>query len=183
VGRRPYQGFNCAGYVWWGKGHADLQLEESKGNKMTNANFLDKTENRDAARIISQRVLAEVEPKELEISAGLIDPLLDMSAQGKVITTDTSDQPGGFGGADLMVLVVVPIVVTVLGNLLTELGKIGVEELKEIKQRKDAEDLILVASSDIESIISRTQSTRGAGKSKELTQALNKTLLEYLEVD
>ncbi len=151
---------------------------------MTNANFLDKTENRDAARIISQRVLAEVEPKELEISAGLIDPLLDMSAQGKVITTDTSDQPGGFGGSDLMVLVVVPIVVTVLGNLLTELGKIGVEELKEkIKQRKDAEDLILVASSDVEAIVRRAKSTRGARKSKELTQALNKTLLEYLEVD
>jgi hypothetical protein len=151
---------------------------------MTNTKFLDKPENREAARIVSQRVLAEVEPKELEISAGLIDPLLDMSAQGKVITTDTSDQPGGFGGSDLMVLVVVPIVVTVLGNLLTELGKIGVEELKEkIKQRKDAEDLILVASSDVEAIVSRAKSTRGARKSKELTQALNKTLLEYLEVD
>lgn len=151
---------------------------------MTKKNFLNKPENREAARIISQRVLAEVEPKELEISAGLVDPLLDMSAQGKVITADTSDQPGSFGGVDLMVVVVVPLVVTVLGNLLTELGKIGIEELKEkLKQRERAEDLILVASRDVEAIVSRTKSTRGARKSKELTQALNKTLLEYLEVD
>lgn len=152
---------------------------------MEAAKFLNQPENREAARTISQHVLAEVEPGELEVSVGLIDPLLDMSAQGEMVTADSSDEAGGFGGSDLLVMVVVPLVVTVLGDLLVELGKVGIKEIKEkLEQRKDAKDLILVASSsNVDAVVRRAQSLRGAGRKKELTRALATVLFEYLEVE
>jgi len=152
---------------------------------MEAAKFLDQPENREAARTISQHVLAEVEPSELEVSVGLIDPLLDMAAQGEMATADSSDEAGGFGGSDLLVMVVVPLVVTVLGDLLVEVGKVGIKEIKEkLEQRKDAKDLILVASSsNVDAVVRHAQSLRGAGRKKELTRALATALLEYLEVE
>jgi len=150
---------------------------------MENVEFLSIPENRAAVRAISQRVLAKVEPDELEVSAGLVDPLIDMAAAGKVVTVDTSDKAGGFGGADLMVMVVVPVVVAVLGNLLTKLGELGIDQLKEkLKQKKEATALAKITVGDIEAVVSYTKSSRGMKRTKELASAVNIVLLEYLEI-
>lgn len=153
------------------------------GVTMETVEFLSVPENRAMVRTISQRVLSKIEPDELEVSIGLIDPLIDMAAEGETVTTDTSDEPGSFGGADLMVMVVVPVVVAVVGDLLTELGKLGIEQLKKkLKQEKRTQSTVQVAVGDVEMIVKRVGSSKAKKRTKELTQAVNVVLLDYLEI-
>ncbi len=148
---------------------------------MKTTQFLSVPENRAAVRAISQQVLAEVEPDEVEVSASFIEPLIDMTARGEIVTVDTSDEAGGFGAADLMVTVVVPVVVAVLGNLLTKLGEVEIEELKKkLKREKEAKVFIKVTVEDIEVVVKRTKSPGAKRKIKALAGALNGALLEYL---
>lgn len=151
---------------------------------MENVQFLAIKENRAAVRAISERVLAEIEPDELEISVGFIDPLIDMAAGGEIVTVDTSDEAGSFGGADLMVMVVVPLVVAVLGDLLTKLGELGIEELKKkLKRNKEARTIAKITVGDIEAVVRRIKSPRASRRTKELARTVNVVLLEYLEAD
>lgn len=143
--------------------------------------FLSIAENQMAVRVISQQVLAEVEPGEIK-TAGFIEPLIDMVARGEAVTVDTSGEVGGLGQADPMVLVVVPLVVTILGNLLAKLGEVGVGELrKKLKREKEAKAFIKITVGDIEAIVSSTKSPRGKRKIKELAKAVNAALAAYLE--
>lgn len=143
--------------------------------------FLSVPENRTAVQVISQQVLAEVEPDEVEVSTGFIEPLIDMAVRGEIVTVDTSDEAGGFGGADLMVAVVVPIVVAVLSKLLADLGGVGIEDLKKkLKRDKEAKAFIKITVGDIEAVVSRTKSPGGKKKIKALAKAVNAALLEYL---
>lgn len=148
---------------------------------METTQFLPLPENREAVRVISERVLTEVAPDEVEVSAGFIEPLIDMASRGETVTVDTSDEAGGFGGADLMVMVVVPVVVTVLGNVLTKLGEVGVEELrKKLKSEKEPKAFIKITVDDIEVVVRRTKSPGAKRKIKALAKAVNAALLEYL---
>ena len=138
--------------------------------------------NRKAALVISQQVLAQIAPDETMETATLVEPLIDMAGKGEVVTIDTSDQAGSFGGADLMVIVVVPAVVTLITNLLTEFGKAGIEELREIAKRKEeAKTLLKVTVGDVEAVVRRTKSAKGKKRTKELVQAINAALVDYLE--
>ena len=144
--------------------------------------FLSVPENRMAVRAISRRVLAELEPDEVQASAGFIDPLIDVAAAGEIITVDTSDEAGSFGGADLMVIVVVPVVVDVVGNLLARLGERKIDELKErLRRKKDPYVLVRITVDDLEVIVKSTKSARGKRKIKKIVQAMNTALIEYLE--
>lgn len=87
---------------------------------------------------ISESVLGQVAPDELIVNP--VDDLLDLAVDGQLVKATPDDHAGGFGGADLVAFVVIPVVVSVLSDLLAEFGKMGLEELqKEWRRRKEKE--------------------------------------------
>jgi len=138
-------------------------------------------ENRAAVRAISQQVLAEVAPAEISVSARFIDPLIEMAAEGRPITADSTDQAFGLGGGELMVLVIVPVVTTVLGKLLTKIGEDSIEALKKkLKHDRKAKAFIEITVDDVEVVISRSKSPGAKKKVRKLARAVNAALLAYL---
>lgn len=75
--------------------------------------------HREAVRACIVDVLAEVAPEEVEVVIGYIDPFMDCAARGELVAIDSSEEAGRFGGGDWMLLAVVPLVVTMLGDLLS----------------------------------------------------------------
>jgi hypothetical protein len=146
--------------------------------------LLEQLENRQAVKEICQQILVAVTPNEVPISQAFIDPLLEMAANDEIVTIDASDQAGGLGGVDLMIAVVVPITVAVLANILTELGKATIEEVKELwkKQEIGKEKLsLLVDDKTIKIIVDRTGSPKARQKLAVLTRAVNEAVAEYFE--
>jgi len=151
---------------------------------MNTEQFLSIPENRAVVRALCQRVLAEVAADEVADSADLIDPLMDMAARGEVVAVDTSDEHGGFGGSDLLVLVVVPMVVGVVSKLIADGIELVIKEAGEKLKRdrdKEAKNLLRINVGDVEAIITRTGSKRSRKKINELTRAVNAAILAYLE--
>jgi hypothetical protein len=145
-------------------------------------------ENRAVVRALSQRVLAEVaSPDEAAVSASFIEPLIDMADSGEVVSVEAAEEPGGFGGNDLLVFVVVPVIVTVMGNIITEFGKLAIEELKgKLKQDKEAKAILVkITVRDVEAVVTqvaaRTGSTRAKKKNKELRRRIYAAIIEYLD--
>jgi hypothetical protein len=154
-----------------------------RGGQMKSTQMILIPENRSAAKLISQQVLARIKPTEVEASAAFIDPLLDMTASGKTVTIDDSDEVGSFGGADLAVAVVVPIVVEVIGKLLVKLGETKIEDIRKRRKAKELDEearaFITIAVDDIEVIVKRINPSMGRREIKNLAQAINQALLEY----
>jgi hypothetical protein len=148
---------------------------------MESTQFLRVPGNRASVRTVSQWVLAEIAPDELEASVGFIDSLIDMAAEGEVVTVDVYDKAGSFGGADLMVMVVVPVVITALGELLAKLGEAGIDGLKrKLRREKEAETLVAISVDDVEVVVSRIGPPGSKRRTKKLAKAVNKALIEYL---
>jgi hypothetical protein len=144
--------------------------------------FLSVPENRAAARSISQQVAAALAPSEAKLSERFIEPLLDMVAKGESLTTEASEKEMGFGGADLVLLVVVPVVVAVLINLLTKLSEDSIEAIKaRVKKEKEAKAFIKITVQDLELVVSRTKFAGNKKKTQELEKAINAALLDYFE--
>lgn len=97
---------------------------------MTNKRILTIAENRIAVRDISQHILERVAPDEAALPTGFLDATIAATARGQVFASDSSDVAGGLGGVDLAMLIVVPAVVTVLTNLLTQSGVESITALK-----------------------------------------------------
>jgi hypothetical protein len=133
---------------------------------------LDDVESRNTLRAISHWVLTQIDPSEAVISTGLIDPLLDLTAKGEVVTVDLSDQASGLGGSDLLAFVVVPAVATVVSNLIM---KWGVSSWAEFKQKASQEEIV-VQVEDIVVIVRRTKSEKGRKQQRELAAAIGTAL-------
>lgn len=123
-------------------------------------------------RRISERVLGELnlDAVELEVSLGMLEPLIELAAGGEVVPVDLSDPAGGFGGVDLLVVTVVPAVFWV------------VEEV--CKEREGALDARLRrALSKVETAARRTGSPRAEDRLAELEGTIRKAALEILADD
>lgn len=129
-------------------------------------------ESRNAVRAISYSILAKIAPDEGATLAGLIDPLLDMAAEGEVVKVDRSDKAGGLGSADLLAFVIVPAVVTIVSNLML---KWDIHSWKEFRQKVKYEEFT-VQVEDIIVIIKRTNSAKGAKQQKEIAVAIETAL-------
>jgi hypothetical protein len=144
---------------------------------MKHDQFLTIPENRECVRIISQQILTKLRPGEISLSEGLIDPLMNMYADGKKVTLTKSDKAGGFGGSDLMVMILVPIVINVLSNLLTEYGKNKMGELKE-QRKKSRKDVIREGTSHI---IMEIRPFTTKKETNLLMEAIDDAVEQYLE--
>lgn len=88
-------------------------------------------ELRPTARDLVRRSLEILDPDEADLVEELIDPLVDRAIRGERIDPGAGDVPGGFGGADLVVWAVVPIVLHAISRLFATLGDDWIHELRE----------------------------------------------------
>jgi hypothetical protein len=144
---------------------------------MANERFLSLPQNRTTVENISMQVLAEVEPDELEIATRFIGPLIDLAARDEVVVRDPAHQPSGFGNADLIASVIVPIIVSALGNLLQKLAGTGIDKKKLESETKEKLDELIKTEVEkaTEEMLRRTRSSKARRKSKALKRA---TILE-----
>ena len=137
-------------------------FETRKSQKEDVADYreiLAKPENRAVVHHISRKLLANVAPEEAEITSAFIDPLIEMAADGKILTTDTLDEAGGFGGADLMVVVAVQVAITVVGKWLTRFGESDVTGIsRRLQETKNLEASIKITPEIIRMAINTTNS-------------------------
>lgn len=139
-------------------------------------------DNQIAVQAISYEVLLKVVPNEVEESQAFLPPLVDMALRGEEIAPPSLDKAGGLGNVDLMVMVVIPVVVAVLSDLLVELGKVKVEEIKEDRKKaREAKALKRITYEDIAPLVKRVRPASTKKEICRLVEAVNKTLLEYLE--
>jgi len=85
--------------------------------------------HRPTLKALIQDAVAVVEPNETEIARDLIDPLLDRIERGDQIEPRFDDRPGGFGGVELAVWAITPLVLHALAKLIRELGENWAEKL------------------------------------------------------
>lgn len=137
--------------------------------------------NREAVRVICQRVLSQVAPREAE-GAALIELLIELAARGKTITVEGSNQVAGFEGKDLMAKVVVPAVVSGLSRLLKASDRLKIEELKADLKAKKARSLPRkITDEEIRPIVDRAGSTKGKREIRQLVKVLNQAMEEYIK--
>lgn len=79
-------------------------------------------ENRQAVKDISLQAVSKFVPSELATSRLFVDPLLDLVAQGHTLSAEASDEAMGLGGADLALLIVVPLISQIFGQFLAKWG-------------------------------------------------------------
>lgn len=145
--------------------------------------FLSNPENRAAVQMISQQAVATLAPGQVKRSERFMEPLLEILARGEELNSETSEKEMGLGVADdMIVLVVIPVLVPVLTALITKLGIETIEALKQLfkKDDKPAKTLIKITVDDVELVVSRTKFAGNKKKIKELTEALNTALIDYL---
>jgi len=146
------------------------------------AKLLPTPENQAAIQAISYDVLLKIAPDEVEASQVFLAPLIDMAIHGEEMPSSSPDKAGGLGSVDLMAMVVIPVVVTVLSDLLVELGKVKVEEIKEERQKaREAKALKRITYEDIAPLVKRIRPASTKKEIYHLAEAVNKILLEYLE--
>ncbi len=131
--------------------------------------------HRDAAREISRLVLVEIAPEEVEISLGFIDALIELAEDGEVVPVDVGDHVGGFGGADMMVVSVVPSVVKVLSRLAHR------REGRELPKSAAVEEVVREAVPELEQVIRRVGSPRGRDRLPELIASISGATQRYVE--
>lgn len=121
-------------------------------------------------REISQSVLTELVPDEVELALGFLDPMIEMAAGDEVLTVDTSgDHVGGFGGTDMLAMSVVPAVFKVLTRVFRS-GRPTPSELDDILSR---------SASEIEAVVRRVGSQSAVDRLPELTAAIRKATLRH----
>lgn len=96
-------------------------------------------------------MLTEIAPDEAPISKVFIDPLLDMVADGEVGEVGTSDEAGGFGTSDLMVMIIVPAVVSALTGVLTQAGVTSIVAFRW--KRSQEKEIVFQIQNEVEAVI------------------------------
>jgi len=146
--------------------------------------------NLEAIRMISREVIHSIEPEEDVSVKRLGDRLVKGCEEGKLtIAGDGAENAGGFGDIDLVTLVVVPLIVTTLGELCKQLVIWGVAELKEwAKKDKDNKKKILdkldiVVDQKYEEISGKVKSKKSRSKKIAISSAVKVHIKRHLEVE
>ncbi|NDJ34109.1 MAG: toll/interleukin-1 receptor domain-containing protein [Chloroflexi bacterium] len=79
---------------------------------------------------LSQQIIAQVRPDEVEVSLFVMDPVIEKAAQGKVIHVG-DDLEFGLGSGELLAIIVVPILVNWLGDVLKAAAQGGDATIKQ----------------------------------------------------
>jgi len=144
---------------------------------MTATSQLRSTADGDAVRRISERVLRELEldPVEVELSLGLLDPLAELADGGEVMVTDVGDVAGGFGGVDLLVASVVPAVAWVLAA-----ARGGAGDGADVGDGTDGGELVERSLAEVERAVRATRSPRAGEELPRLRAAVRSAVLAHL---
>ena len=136
--------------------------------------------NREAIRMLCQRILTLIAPEEVLETVGDIERLMNMAARGQVEIFDGASLPGGWSNTDKMVSVIVPVVFSAVNQLLTELEQ---ETLDAIKTENARQPIRKIKKRDIMPIVKQTKSPKGLRNRnlRRLVKALNNALEEHLE--
>ena len=122
-------------------------------------------------------VLHEVGPDEAAVTSVFIDPLLEELFQGRMVTLDTSEEAGSFGGADWLVVTLVPLVasaVELLQKRLAELNESGVP-------RPDTLIVDLVTPAKVAEMARRVNSFHARERADAIARSLHTSLAARLE--
>lgn len=125
---------------------------------------------------IVAEVLHEVGPDEAVVTAVFIDPLLEEFFHGQMVSFDTSEEAGSFGGADWLVVTLVPLVATtveLLQRRLAELGESGAT-------RPDLLITDLVTPSKVAEMARRVNSSHAREQAAAIARALHTSLAARL---
>jgi hypothetical protein len=130
--------------------------------------------NRNAVRDISLEVIRAVKRDQAQISRVVVDPIIDRAAQGLVLKSG-SDTAFALGGGELLLLVVIPIVVSMLTEMLKSSS---IENLAQV-QRTQHTQLPLVSQSNVARMITETGINANEQEISELTKAINAAVSAY----
>lgn len=145
--------------------------------------------NLEAISMISREIIHVVEPEEDISAKRLIDRLIKGYEEGKLTIADSdAENAGGFGSIDLITLVVVPLIVTTLGEVCKQLVIWGVHELKEWakkteENKKRLSDLIdIVVEQKYEEVNGKVKSKKSRRKEKIIKQTTKISIKKVLDV-
>jgi len=147
-------------------------------------------DNLEAIRAISGEVIHEVEPEEDISVKRLADRLVKGYEEGK-LTAATSDagNAGGFGDIDLVTLLVIPLVVSVLGEILKQFAIRGVAELIDwIKKDKDnakkvSDSIDVIVEQKYEEVSGKVNSKKAWAKGKNIRASVKVRVKKRLEIE
>jgi len=147
-------------------------------------------ENLAVIRTIGSAVVHDVAPDEESSAQKLIDPITQAYEEGHLLIARVdSKTPGGFGDTDLILLVIVPVVVEVLGELGKQLVTIGIDALKKrIKEKetnkRQAEEIIdVTVEQEYRLINHKVKSKKARSKEKIAKLALKIHIKKQLEIE
>jgi hypothetical protein len=128
-----------------------------------------------AAREISLNVVRAFRPKESRDSEAAVEMLIDEASMGRVVPRGT-DTAFGHGTLDLIIQLVVPVVVTVLTNLLLESGRENLGGLKDLPDgiNRQIDQIIGQLAPQAKFILSGRQRA-------ELARLVRETIVAYLQ--
>ncbi len=130
---------------------------------MNAAEFLAAPSHLRALRDAVLAVQREVAPEEWEVTTDYVGPLIELAARDELPTTDTSDDAGGFGAADWMLL---PIIFMVMGVL---------------QARLETGDTRDITEAEVRGLVRHSGSLPARKLVSELTRSLQKAFSQHLE--
>lgn len=144
--------------------------------RLNEASFAGPADRQILGEIITE-VLHEVGPDEVAVTSVFIDPLLEELFQGQMVAFDTREEAGSFGGADWLVVTLVPLVADSVGLLRQRLAVL------EASGGPIPETLIseLSTPAKVEEMARRVNSLYARKRATALARALHASLTVRLE--
>jgi len=141
-------------------------------------------------RAIGSSVVLDVAPDEELSAQKLIDPIAQAYEEGHLLVARMdSKTPGGFGDVDLILLVIVPVVIEVLGELGKQLLTMGFDALKKRIKEKEAnkskaiEIIEVTVEQKYKLVNQKVKSKKARSKEKIAKQALKIHIKKQLEIE
>jgi hypothetical protein len=132
--------------------------------------------NRTALRDISLDVIRAVDHDQEQISRVVVDPLIDRVAQGQIVTSG-SDTAFALGGGELLLLVVIPLVVSMLTEMLKKSGAENIIQL----QRTQYPQALIFSQAKVAHMVTETGITANEQQIAALTNAINQAASTYFQ--
>ncbi len=109
---------------------------------------------------LTLEVLQELEPSSIDLSAGMIAPLFAEVLRGQIVAVNNNEHAGGWGGADLLVYTVVPLISQGLAN---------------------GEGVVTLERADVRGVVRQTHSHRARNRLDDLTSTVNIILKRHAQ--
>lgn len=142
-----------------------------------------------AIESIGLEVIRELEPDELPFAERTIKKLVSSAIEGKTpVITESADEAGGFGDVDLISTVVIPILVAVIGHILSKFGELGIEHLKnrwkDKKEEKTGATKIIqvIIEDEVNRTLSVTRSKKARKKPKLIKETITRRVTRCFEL-